>query len=148
MIKKVSIFIVSFILFFSPLFLFASLTSVASCPTAKKIEFKGGLVPICNTTIDSSGNVCDPCNFEMVMALINKVISFLLFDLATPLFALILVYVGWLYLSDQGSAENKNKAKKILKNAFLGYIIALAAWLIVKFILWVFDYNGTSYLSS
>lgn len=98
---------------------------------------KGSLVPDCNTgEIDpETGNYKNPCDFNMVMALINKVINFLLITLATPLFALILVYVGWLYLSDMGSSENITKAKKIFKNVFIGYIIALAAWLIVKTIL-------------
>lgn len=141
MIKKISIFVLGFLIMFAPMFLLRAAGNA-------DVKFKG-LVPICNTTIDTvHGGFKDPCDFAMAIALINKLISFVLFTLATPLFALILVYVGWLYLSDQGSAENKNKAKKILKNAFLGYIIALAAWLIVKFILWVFDYNGTSYLSS
>lgn len=138
MIKKFSIFILGFFIIFSPLFL------VRAAP----VEFRG-LVPVCNTQVDTvKGGFTDPCDFTMIIAFINNFISFLLFTLATPLFALILVYVGWLYLSDQGSSENKTKAKKILKNAFLGYIIALAAWIIVKFIFWAVDYQGTTYLSS
>lgn len=138
MIKRIAIFILGFVIIFSPIFLVRA---------AGEVQFRG-LVPICNTQVDTvNGGFKDPCDFAMVIALINKLISFVLFTLATPLFALILVYVGWLYLSDQGSAENKNKAKKILKNAFLGYIIALAAWIIVKFILWAVDYNGDSFLS-
>jgi len=101
-----------------------------------EVEFRG-LVPVCNTgEIDPvTGNYKNPCDFNMVMALINKIINFLLITLATPLFALITIYVGWLYLSDMGSTENVKKAKKIFKNVFIGYIIALAAWLIVKTIL-------------
>lgn len=98
---------------------------------------KGSLVPVCNTgEIDPvTGNYKNPCDFNMVMALVNKFINFLLITLATPLFALIIIYVAWLYLSDMGSSENIKKAKKIFKNAFIGYIIALAAWLIIKTIL-------------
>lgn len=146
MIKKISVFILGFLLVFSPFIIFAGYKEVGTCSGNTKVEFSG-LVPICNTTIDVKGNICDPCNFNMLLALVNNLISFVLFTLATPLFALILIYAGWLYLSDQGSAENKNKAKKVLKNAFIGYIIALAAWLIVKGILWAVDYQGTSYLS-
>ena len=140
MIKKISIFILGFIIIFSPFFLVRASNS--------SVKFNG-LVPICNTTIDPvKGGFTDPCDFSMAIALINNLISFVLFTLATPLFALILVYVGWLYLSDQGSSENKTKAKKILKNAFIGYVIALAAWIIVKFVLWAVGYEGTTYLSS
>ena len=107
-----------------------------------------GLVPNCNTgPIDPvTKNYANPCDFNMVMTIINKVITFLLITLATPLFALILVYVGWLYLSDMGSSENKTKAKKILKNALIGYVIALAAWLIVKTILSSVGFNGPMFL--
>ncbi len=101
-----------------------------------KIEFRG-LVPVCNTgEVDpATGNYKNPCDFNMVMALVNKFINFLLFTIATPLFALIIIYVGWLYLSDMGSTENVKKSKKIFKNVVIGYVIALAAWLIVKTIL-------------
>lgn len=137
MIKKISIFVLGFLIIFSPIFLVK----------AASVEFKG-LVPVCNTKIDTAkGGFVDPCDFTMIIAFINKLISFVLFTLATPLFALIMVYVGWLYLSDQGSSENKTKAKKILKNALIGYVIALAAWIIVKFILWAVGYKGDTFLS-
>ncbi|MFA6515009.1 MAG: hypothetical protein WCT42_01960 [Candidatus Paceibacterota bacterium] len=104
-------------------------------PTTGDIKFKG-LVPICNTEVDTtSGGFKNPCNFNVLLAGVNRVINFLLITMATPLFALILVYVGWLYLSDMGSSENINKAKKIFKNVIIGYLIALAAWLIVKTLL-------------
>ncbi|MBK5215552.1 MAG: hypothetical protein JJE53_01950 [Candidatus Pacebacteria bacterium] len=118
--------------------------------TKKTIEWgKGGLVPICNTgVIDPvTKNYAVACDFDMLLAIINKVISFLLVTLATPLFALIIIYTGWLYLSSMGSPENITKAKKIFKNAFIGYVIALAAWLIVKTILTSLGYSGEMYLS-
>lgn len=133
MIKKISIFILGFFIIFSPIFLF-------------KIASADSLVPVCNTQVKTDGTFADPCDFDMVMTLINNVITFLLFTLATPLFALILIYVGWLYLSDQGNSENITKAKKILKNALIGYIIALAAWLIVKTILLSLGFNGPMFL--
>jgi LysM repeat protein len=96
-----------------------------------------GLVPDCNSgEVDPvTGNYTNPCNFNVVMSLINKVINFVLVTLATPLFALIMIYVGYLYLTASGNSENINLAKKILKNAVFGYIIALIAWLLVKTIL-------------
>jgi len=85
-----------------------------------------GLIPEC----PDSG-----CGFNELMKLVNTVISFILIDLATPLFALIIVYAGWLYISAGGKEESVTKAKTILKNALIGYVIALLAWLIVKTIL-------------
>ena len=104
-----------------------------------------GLVPDCNITgklNSTSDNYAVPCDFNMIMKMINDVINFLLVKMATPLFALILIYVGWLYLSDMGSVENVSKSKKILKNALIGYVIALAAWIIVKTILSGLGYTG------
>jgi len=102
-------------------------------PSAGNGEIKfNGLVPVCNTDVDTvNGGFSNPCDFNMVMSLINNFITFLVITLATPLFALIIIYVGWLYLSDMGNSENITKAKKILKNVLIGYVIALAAWLIV-----------------
>jgi len=122
MIKKILPFIIVLVFIFTPLMF---------------LEAKG-LVPDCNITgklNSTSDNYAVPCDFNMIMKMINDVINFLLVKMATPLFALILIYVGWLYLSDMGSVENVSKSKKILKNALIGYVIALAAWIIVKTIL-------------
>ena len=107
-----------------------------------------GLVPKCNTgEIDPvTKNYKNPCDFNSLVGGVNKFINFVLITLATPLFALILIYVGWLYLSAGGSSENVTKAKQILKNALIGYIIALAAWLIVKAILTALNFTGPMFL--
>ena len=107
-----------------------------------------GLVPKCNTgKIDPvTKNYENPCDFNSLLGGVNKFINFVLITLATPLFALILIYVGWLYLSAGGSSENVTKAKQILKNALIGYIIALAAWLIVKTILTALNFTGPMFL--
>jgi len=138
MFKKISIFILGFVIIFAPAFLIAE--------AATTVEFHG-LVPVCNTKIDSATGVyTDPCDFSMIMAMINKIITFLLFVLATPLFALIIIYVGWTYLSSGGDPGAKSKAKTILKNALFGYLIALVAWLVVKTILTTLGFTGETYL--
>lgn len=127
--QKILAHIVSLLIIFTPVALFSA-----------------GLVPDCaeNTAVDGVYG----CDFNYFMTLLNKVINFVLYTLATPIFALIIVYAGWLYLSDGGNSENVGKAKKILKNAVIGYVIALAAWLIVKTILTSLGFNsGTTFLS-
>lgn len=155
MLNKIFSFVLAFIIISSsPLLVFA----------AKTVEFNG-LVPKCNTgdvitipavTKEVNGKTIvlvpakyeyeNPCDFEMVMAIINKVITFLLVTIATPLFALILIYVGWIYLSAGGSPETVTKAKHIFKNVIIGYVIALAAWLIVKTILSTLGFEGETFL--
>ena len=125
MLKKISLFILGFVIIFStPVIVF------------------GANWPLVQDCTGGDGT----CNFDDLMSLINRVISFVLIDLATPLFALIIVYTGWLYLSSSGNSENIGKAKKIFKNALIGYVIALAAWLIVKTILNTLGFTGPSFL--
>ena len=72
------------------------------------------------------------------MDLINRIIKFALFVIATPLVALIIMYTGYLYLTAGGSAGQTEKAKHILMSVVVGYMIALGAWLIVNTIMSAF----------
>ena len=130
--KKISIFIILFALIFTPF-------------AGYRIAYvNAGIVPDCGTvttTTDISGKITkektikNPCDFDDLMILINNVINFLLFVIATPLIACILCYAGFLMLTSGGSAEKVTKVKGILKNVVLGYILALIAWLLIKTIL-------------
>ena len=138
MIKKfaLALFILSII----------TVTPIASVNTA----YAAGIVPDCGLStpkLDKNGSAVDekgkeygttianPCNFDHLMALINNLIDFLLKYLATPLAALAICFAGGLLIFSGGSPESRTKAKKIIKSVIIGYIIALAAWLIVKTIL-------------
>jgi len=92
--------------------------------------FSAGIVPDCGKSVN--GVISTPCDFNMVMKLINNIINFLLFVIATPLAAMAIAYAGFLYLSSGGSPEKVSQGKKILTNVVFGYIIALVAWLIVN----------------
>ena len=94
----------------------------------------GGIVPTCNTgeINTATGQYKNPCDFSYFMKLINSLIKFLLFDIATPFIALIIMYTAYLFLTAGGSAGQTEKAKHILFNVVIGYIVALAAWLIVN----------------
>lgn len=137
MLKKVLPFILGFVIILS--------TPTFALGASSTVKFNG-LVPVCNTITNSKGGFSDPCDFNMIMAIINKLITFLLITLATPLFALIIIYTGWLYISAGGSSENVTRAKKIFKNALIGYVIALAAWLIVNTIIKTLGFNGDTFL--
>ena len=111
------------------------------------------LVPSCGTvtsTTNSDGTITksinNPCDFNSLMTLANNVINFLLFIVATPLVAIILCYAGFLMLTSGGSSENITKAKHIIRNVVIGYIIALASWLIIHTILMTLGFNGPTFL--
>ena len=93
----------------------------------------GGLVP-CD-------NVNTPCNFTAFMTLINKVIDFIFKYMAVPIAAIMFFYAGFLMVTSGGSSESKTRAKSIFSNAVLGLVAAAAAWLIVKTILSILDYE-------
>ncbi len=104
-----------------------------------------GIVPKCNITgsLNESGDdFAEPCGFTALIELINNVINFLLVWFATPLAAVILAYAGFTYLTSGGSAEKATKAKHMLTSMIMGYVIALAAWLIIKTILSAVGFEG------
>lgn len=117
-------------------------TNTSGSGTPNSTPF-GGLVPKCGqvvTTTDSvtgkeTSTMPTPCDFNFFMQLINNIIRFLLFTIATPLIALIIVYTGYLYITASGNKGVSEKVRHILFNAVIGYIIALAAWLIVNTII-------------
>ncbi len=88
-------------------------------------------------TVENPGH----CNFDSLMTLINNVIDFLLKDMAVPLAAIAFAYGGFLLISSGGSSEAKTKAKHVLISVVTGFIIALASWVIVKFILYMLGAN-------
>ena len=114
---------------------------------------EAGLVPNCNSgtvipeSKDSNGVVTqahfdNTCDLESVMQLVNNVINFLLIDLASPLAAIIICYAGFLMITSGGSSEKVTKVKKIITRLIIGYIIALAAWLIIHTILSTLGFSG------
>ena len=118
------------------MFVFTIAIPFTNVSAATATTTKTGLVPVCNTIIDKiNGGFTNPCDFNYFMILLNSIINFLLFVIATPLAAMIICYAGWLYLSSGGNSSDVTRAKKILMNVVIGYVIGLAAWLIVKTII-------------
>lgn len=92
--------------------------------------------------IPCDGSAEKPCDFNALMMLINKIISFILFALALPIAAIMFAYAGFLMVTSGGSAESKGKAKNIFTNAVFGIVIAAGSWLIVKTILTILGFDG------
>ena len=116
-------------------------TPTSSTPTSAPAQ-NTGIVPKCGqitTTTDAKGNeistMAAPCNFTDFMKLLNNIIKFLLFTIATPLIALIVMYTGYLYITAGGNSGQSEKVRHILFNAVIGYVIALAAWLVINTII-------------
>ena len=56
-------------------------------------------------------------------------------------FVLVITYAGFLFILTPTNPESRSKAKTVLGNATIGFIIVLAAWLIVDFIMKIL-YSG------
>lgn len=90
-----------------------------------------GLVPC------GSGNL-PTCTVAHIFELIARIVRFLLFTVAVPLCALAITYGGIkiaMYSTNPGA---KDEGKKIVINAGIGLLVALASYLIVDTILSTF----------
>jgi hypothetical protein len=90
-----------------------------------------GLVP-CGTSADPNGATsCQACN---LVDLLQHVINFML-GLSIPIAISLFAYAGVLYFTSAANQGNIDKAKKIFRSAFLGFILALMSFIIVNTIL-------------
>ena len=72
----------------------------------------------------------DDCDFNALMKLINRVISFILY-VSVPLAAISFSYAGYLYISAAGDTSKIESAHAIFKSVLIGFIFIISAWLIV-----------------
>lgn len=116
---------------------FVAKATPTSTSTTTTTNTFSGIVPVCNTGAinKDTGQYEIPCDFVFFMKLLNSIIRFLLFIIATPLIALIIMYTGYLYITAGGNSGQTEKVRHILFNVVIGYIIALSAWLIINTII-------------
>lgn len=77
----------------------------------------------------------DKCTFGDVFRLLNNIIKFFFKTLLIPIFIIILMYAGFKYITAEGNPSKIANLKKILGNIFLGIVLMLCAWLIVRTIM-------------
>ncbi|PJE74125.1 MAG: hypothetical protein COV01_02625 [Candidatus Taylorbacteria bacterium CG10_big_fil_rev_8_21_14_0_10_41_48] len=70
------------------------------------------------------------CNFCSLAQLGQNIINLAIF-LAVFLSAILFAWAGWNYLTNFGDTGKVSKAHEIFRNVAVGFIIVLAAWLIV-----------------
>ena len=103
-------------------------------------KYSGGLVTCGKGAVVADPNnsrgriVSDYCNFQSLMAMINKFIGIMVFVIAPAIAAICMAWGGFLYMTSAGG-EGKGKAKSLLIDAFVGWLLAFASWIIIKFIL-------------
>ena len=95
-----------------------------------------GLVPC--------GSLGEPvCDFNFFVLMINNIINWII-SIAGVIFAISLIYGGYIYLTSAGDTGKQGKAKEVLSNTLYGFVIILVSWLIIYTILNVLVPTGSS----
>lgn len=80
-----------------------------------------------------------PCGVGGALQFIQNIMNAAV-SLGVIMFIFVIVYVGILFTLSATNPEAKSKAKTLLANAVIGFIIVLAAWLVVDYVM-KFVYN-------
>jgi hypothetical protein len=104
---------------------------------------QSGLVVCGNGTAANAAS--EQCAFEDLIKQVQVVIDFLIFKIAAPLAAVMFAYAGFLYVTNGGNESRIKEAHEIFWNVFIGLIVALAAWMVVSFILNFFLGDGSAF---
>jgi hypothetical protein len=119
-----------------PVLVFGILALAPHPAFAAEATFFGPIVPPechCDAAQLGAGKQSAP-DFKCVLATMQNVVNFAI-SIGVIIFVLVCAYAGFLFMFSSINAENKSKAKNILTNAVVGLLLALAAWLLVDFIM-------------
>ncbi|MGC9602823.1 MAG: pilin [Minisyncoccia bacterium] len=84
-----------------------------------------------NPSVSATG--CSACNLA---DLVQNIINFLI-GLSIPIAAALFAWAGVLYFTSAENVGQRSKAKDIFKNAFIGFVIVITAWLVINTLLHV-----------
>ena len=79
---------------------------------------------------------CDgpDCDIDAFIKMINNIINWII-GISITIFAISLIWGGFLYMTSGENPGNKEKAKTIIWSTLKGFVIILVAWVIVYTIL-------------
>lgn len=89
------------------------------------------------TVLGATGLVtCDgsDCDIDAFIKMINNIINWII-GISITIFAISLIWGGFLYMTSGENTGNKEKAKTIIWSTLKGFVIILVAWVIVYTIL-------------
>ena len=85
-----------------------------------------------------------PCGWIELVDLVNAVVQYGI-EIIAIAFVLVLLYVGFMYLTSGGDVSKVKKARDMLNKVMWGMIFTLCAWIIVYFILTSLGVDKTFY---
>lgn len=86
------------------------------------------------------------CDFNQLLATIDRVIKFALYIIILPLAAILFAWSGikLIIAKSQGKQAALSDAKSMFWRVLLGLVFAMGAWVIVKFVLVILGYSDAS----
>ena len=72
----------------------------------------------------------DNCGWNDLVALARKLVNYLIL-ISAPIAAIVFAYAGFLLTTAGPDVGKREEAKKLFLNAAIGFVVILAAWLIV-----------------
>jgi hypothetical protein len=106
---------------------------VATLTVAPKLVLADGIVP-CG---DTDQPACQTCHFY---SLVDNAFTWI-FGVAATIAAIIIVFAGMRLVLAQGNAEVKKVARKYIFTALFGFILIMAAWVLVEILIAVLQGN-------
>jgi ABC-type multidrug transport system fused ATPase/permease subunit len=82
------------------------------------------------------------CSFEDAFVLFNNMVKFFIFKLVTPFIIVILIYAGYLLITDGSNESTRTRVRGIFKNLVIGLLIVLFAWTLVATFFRAIGYKG------
>lgn len=108
---------------------------------ARVLSFAVFVVPMiagAQGLIPCGGKGQDPCEFKHLIILANTIVRFLMIDVAVPLAALGLMWVGGNLVLNQNKEGAWSEAKESFENIGIGFGIMLGAFVLIKLVLFTF----------
>jgi len=116
-------------------------TAVTPASTTALTTKVGGIV-----SPDGDGLIpCDgaDCTFNSAIQLLDNLMSFFFTTLLLPIFVVMIMYLGYSYLTADGKPGQHARALSMAKHMVMGLLLILCAWLIVHTILSILGYTDT-----
>lgn len=98
---------------------------------------EGGLVPQCPTIFVNGTELQCGCGLTELLTLFQNLINFSIY-LAIMILTLVIVYIGFLLVTQGSNPTVRGKAKRIAQSAIIGFVIAISAFTIVDLVMRTF----------
>jgi len=82
------------------------------------------------------------CTIDHLVELATRVVDWFVILIVPSLAGLAFMIAGFYYITSAGDPNRVQRAHEIFKYTFLGIVVALAAWLIIKTLLTTFGVGG------